>query len=400
MVPHFEENLESRGIPILGTLLWWDLASVDTRHIRLAEVAEEVGFPALWLPVPVSRGVAFSRAIIKGCANATGKWRADLVTPNNEEKSAALLQEWAPRDTDDPEPWKGRARIVLAESGDPRATWLDPTTQDRDDAADTFARILAHFRRQLDYATADEVRMAAHHAMREVRAIKVRPGMWFGQKGRAEQRAKATAAWLRHAGGSTAGAIDLADVGGNRVETTRYATEGIAQDVAQAVADAQEAVNDLKRGASLRDRLQALADVRAQISDYTEFLGATADALRAQITTAQDLLDRAAKERGLDLDDAVSRGVTAAMQRVLDATAKAAAAHDADAMRKATQDLRKRQGAANQSAFGDAWGQLRKLADAAIESMDFRGVRRATTEVLKAHFTDDESFDSMAKAGS
>ena len=224
--------------------------------------------------------------------------------------------------------------------------------------------------------------------------------MWFGQKGRAEQRAKATAAWLRHAGGSTAGAIDLADVGGNRVETTRYATEGIAQDVAQAVADAQKAINDLKRGASLRDRLQALADVRAQINDFSEFLGATADALRAQITTAQDLLDRAAKERNLDLDDEVSRGVTAAMQRVLDATAQAAAAHDAVAMRKATEALRKRQGAANQSAFGDAWAQLRKLADAAVESMDFRGVRRATAEVLQAHFTDDERFDSMAKAGS
>lgn len=382
-------QLESTGAPVLGALLWWDMENADTRHAELAEVAAETGFPALYLPVPVSREVAFSRAIVQGCVHlkSAGKWRADLVEVEGDATSMALLQTWAPANPEDPTPWKGRALLALPAAGDDLRLHLIASCTSDDPVFAVTDRIRDQYSRQRGYATADEVRAAVQSAMAQVRAIRVRPGLWFGTSRDAIARARAAAAWLRCCGRTRAGAIDLVHTDQNKVEATDYVTSGLTDEVAAAVAEAEKAVDSLKRGASLRDRLQTLTALEDKITAHASFLGEAANALRQQVETAQALLDRSATAQGVDLEPGIRHATTHALSRALEAIRSAATDKDTVRLKAATTELRKRQGAANVGAFGELWSRLRKLAEAAAlsgGSIEFTNLRRAASEVRVA----------------
>lgn len=382
------DQLEATGKPLLGALLWWDMDAVDTPHAELGQVAEEVGFPAIFLPIPVSREVAFSRAIIQGCVHLpkdAGKWRADLVEATGDATSAALIQAWAPVDAVDPTPWKGRALMALPKGKDALTFGLLAAAEGDDPVFALVERVRDQYDRQRKYATADEVRAAAHAAMAQVKAIRVRPGLWFATTSRGIERARAVAAWLRCCGRTRAGAIDLVDTAQNNTEAADYVTAGLTDEVAAAVGEASKAVDSLKRGASLRDRLQTLSALEDKIATHAAFLGEAAATLRAQVKTAEGLLDRAATVQGVNIESEVRAATGMALSHALEAIRRAATNKDVEKLRAATHELRKRQGAANAGSFGELWSRLRKLAEAAVaDSAGFGNLRRATTEVWQA----------------
>ncbi len=401
------DQLETTGKPLLGALLWWDMEAVDTPHADLGRVAEEVGFPAIFLPIPVSREVAFSRAIIQGCVHLpkdAGKWRADLVETTGDATSAALIQEWAPADAADPTPWKGRALLTLPKAEDAPTFGLLAATKEDDPVFTLVERVRDQYDRQRNYATADEVRAAAHAAMAQVKAIRVRPGLWFATTSRGIERSRAVAAWLRCCGRTRAGAIDLVDTAQNNTEAADYVTSGLTDEVAAAVGEAQKAVDSLKRGASLRDRLQALTALEDKIATHAAFLGEAATTLRVQITTAGRLLDRAAATQGVEIESSIRAATGMALSRALEAIRAAAANKDVAQLKAATDELRKRQGAANAGSFGELWARLRKLAEATTaDSSGFGNLRRAATEVRSAAnlgFEGDGFGDVRAPAAS
>ena len=380
----------------LGTLLWWELSDTDTLHAVLSETAAECGYPAIALPVPISRPLAFSRAVTRGCVNlprGCGKWRVDLVKGKpptiitaesaTEVISSGLLQRWAPESSDDKTPWKGQAFLTLPKEGENLVfspfVSFDP---EKDPLPRVALRIKEQFDRQRKFATAAEIRESAQSALKRAQAIRVRPGLYLTSTDEANELAKAAARWLRCAGNSRAGAIDLLTNGRNLDEAKAYVETGLKDELSEALHQVEEAVTDLKRGASLRDRLQALQALRAKISAHAAFLGQTADALHTQVDAATRLLDQAARVHDVDLEPEIKRGTIQALSRVLNAVQEATGTRDAAKLKDTVDELRRRQGAANASAFGDLWTRLRKLTDYALESPDgFDTLRRAAAEV-------------------
>lgn len=400
------ENTEARP---LGTLLWWELADTDTPHQVLADTAAECGYPAIHLPVPVSREIAFSRAIVQGCVNLPknhGKWRVDLLKSKPtilktdgeaEAKSSGLLQRWLPTDQDDKTPWRGQAFLTLPAVGD--GLVFSPLVPygpdgDKDPLVAVSLRIHNQFERQRKFATADEIRASVQTAMSRVYAIKVRPGLYFVSTQEGVDLARGAAMWLRCAGNTRAGAIDLLPNSLNQSEAQVYVRNGLKDELHDALRDVDMAVNDLKQGASLRDRLFTLSALRKKIETHAAFLGETAVALQAQIQEAGNLLDAAAKVRDVALEPEIKKGTIAALSRALNAIRDAAATRDVDKLQKATTELRKRQGMANQSAFGDLWSRLRKLSDYALEDDNgFAVLHRAADEVKTYTHLGEEGTD-------
>lgn len=378
------------SLPRIGALLWWALAESATSHEQLATAAVATGFPALWLPLPVSRDIAFSRALTRGTVHLPkeigGKWRAD-AQQKTEDAAVALVQVWDP-ETNPSRPWRACFEACLAR-GDSSVVVLDEeavkffgVTTDEDAAV--AARIRAAYLHERQHATAAEIRVAATSALEEVGGLRVRPGLWFVPDETGAERTAAVAAWVRSAGGSDAGSVDLFDVPSHKAEGSRYAEQGLQAAVVDLVADVEAAVGKDGGVGALRSQWEAIEQLERRLKANATLLAAASETLRGPLDEARRLLSHEAAARDVDLERTTHKKAVVYLQEALLTLRAAAESRDAAGLLDASEAIRRAQPAALAGHFGPVWRRMRDLVEVAAKERSeglFAGVGSAVLAV-------------------
>lgn len=386
MVDRHSAAADGVGLPRIGGLLWWDFDDSPTPHSDLTAAALTCGFPAIFLPTPVSREVAFrralQRAVVRVGDDVGGKWRAD-VTKKDGISQIGSVHRFEPRGDDDDRPWKVQFQVGLdRETG---ALYFAPSGGTFADVA-IQGRVQAAFNHELAHATAEEIRESATGALVDVGGLRVRPGLWFVPTGSGAGRAEVVASWLRAAGHTRAGLVDLFDLPSHRREATDYATAGLQVEVARLLGDVQDVLKkdqaEAQTGA-LRTKWEALDEVEQRLAANASLLAAAADSIRAPIAEARRLLQHEAMKRDVALQRVVGKTAVAHLRQALADVQEAARLRDTMRLKDASASLVKGGAAALAGHFGPIYQRLRDLADVASEGGDsrFAALLVASTDV-------------------
>ena len=414
---------ELAGMPVAATLLDYEVRCANDRvsHASLAARAVDCGFPPEFLPRPLDSKVAFNRARKAGCVNLPSgfenPWQADLIDEECDDvQIVALLQEHDPEDKDDPDPWKGRMRVILiAEVRDEDGRILHPamvfrqplsrcTEEQASRATDVAIRIDSQFRRFRDYAAAQEVRGAAKEALKDAFVLQCRRSKWIAVGEHAITRSRSVGCWIDGVGKSDAATLPLFGIPEHMTFARKYASqavhdevEDLANRIAQTIAsDGDDAGNASLRG--LRGRMSELREAVARVNANASLLGEAADTFRRRLEDAEALLSQAGGDRELEQD--IDAEATNGLRMALMAVRAAAQARNTETLRDAVAELRENESNARSTLLAKAWRRLRQQAATVDEGDDdgrFDGIVAATDSVARRASAADlfDDFDAI-----
>ena len=393
----------------VGALLWWRFLDAATALPTLAGSARGAGFPAIFLPVPfpVSRSVAFQRALRRATAKVPGtiggQWTAEatLVRGREAEKALTELGLGAERlgirslkgATDDrlllaqvmeldranlKRPWATRIVCLLfLETGElsleviPFIATPATAAEVRRAAADArrMARLTKAIRAKYDeertLATYPEIGDGVMDALEDVGGVKLRPGL-FSVPGQAGiERADAAVQYLRTIGGTRAGIMDLYDE-----RKPSGAPEGLVQlallEAVDALADEIERADlAAKQTGAIRTQWDRIGALEERIRANRQILGPAAGELIRRLERPRKRLRQAASERGIELTRRGRPSDVKHLEQALATLRRVAKTGDVTGLEEARPLLVRAQAAALAGGFAPLLRRLRKLADAA-----------------------------------
>lgn len=380
----------------VGALLWWRFFGAATPLLALAKSAREVGFPALFLPVPfpVTHSVAFSRALRRATTGVPnrigGRWNDDRVfVGGNLEK---VLKDYGVESTTRKTWCRKRSSddgLVLAQvekfepGATPRRPWLtkmvcalEPqsgqlhlavtsTTPKIDGSNLMAARLRKMYDLELTRSTYPEIGDGVMAALADVGGVKLRPGLWSVPGEAGIGRADSALRYLRGVGSSKVGMMDLYDALDTYGDLEGLVQIALLEEIESLDEILDEAGLKAKGTGALRTAWDRIAETGARIEANRVVLGPAAEALLERLSPLRSRVSEVARRKQVELARRAGNADVRQLQAALETLRQVAREGDRGKLADLRPLLSKARAAALAGGFALLLDRLRKLADAA-----------------------------------